>query len=161
MFTIDHNLQAFIYAVRQNKALTCTSEGLWNLESRFVSKIRCLFGLEERRETLLVRGFRKCLERLEKVPVRFMQNREQPAAQVVGYQSYLVAGEALLERTKGCVSRKVVTERVALMRSLIALRYRLEGVNGGLNPTAPPQELLDNLMHVAEDWKFSKPIFHD
>ena len=160
MFNIDHNLHAFIYAVRQKKALTCTSEGLWNLESCFVSWIRHLFGFTEHREATLVRGFRKCLERLEKVPVRFMQNRVQVAPQVVDYQSYISAGEALLERTKGCVSRKAVQERTALMRSVVALRYRLEGVNGGLNPADPSQDLLDNLIQVTEDWKLSKPLFH-
>ena len=160
MFNIDHNLTAFIVAVRSKKSLKCTSEGLWSFVNPVVHWFQRLLGRSENSELALLRGFRNALARLETIPIRFLEDGVR-SPQVINYQLYVVAAEALVERAAHFSSKSVLLERLALMRDLVALRYRLEEVNGGLNPAEPSEELLCSLTRLAKDWKLSSPLFHN
>lgn len=85
------------------------------------------------------------LNELEKVNIEFGSNPEK-------WHQILRDSLTLI---KGNNSEKALV----LQQSIIALQYRLETVNGGLNPVKPSSRFFEKLKKVASDWKLSQPLF--
>jgi hypothetical protein len=87
------------------------------------------------------------LDQSETIPVLFSKNPDQRFA------DWLVAGDFLLSR---CTHKS--EEHFKLMQRLAALRYRLEGSNGGLDPEEFHLERFHSLRNLAVEWKKAHPL---
>lgn len=161
MVQIDDQLCSFSRALKQGKALQCTSEGRWKVENPLAGYFRQLLGLEERRKASLAKSFRKSLESLEKIPVRFLEEQREEVPQIVNFQRYIETSQLILQQIEACSSKKAIKERNLLKREFVALLYRLEGTNGGLSPTAVQQELFHSLLQAFKEWKSQQSLSHD
>ncbi len=160
MFNIKTHLPTFVKEVRSGSALRVTSEGDFYVENAAQNLIRSTFGLEEYRWVEVIHALHGIVRDLEKVPIRFSEDRER-AVQVLNFQMYLKAIDAVLQRISGMQTKKMRKARVKLQREKIALLYRLEVSNGGLNPTHVNGESHASFLHAAQVWKSSQTIYDD
>lgn len=159
MYNILNNLHSFIGELVKKRPLICTYEGYFFIECRLTSFVRKLFRLEEHRLKSLASGFRICLGETEKIPVQFSEIDNEAAHQPVDFQLLIKAGNLIFEQMSSCTSASSRHERAALKRAIVGLKYRLEGANGGLDPSPSSEGILDSLLEAAKDWKLSQPSF--
>ncbi|HEY4832031.1 MAG TPA: hypothetical protein VIH61_05665, partial [Waddliaceae bacterium] len=157
--SIEQNINTFALAIRMGDFLACNSRGRWYTTNGWRSYFLRFLGFEERSLINAANALRKILETLEKTPVRFSKDSNQPTTQVVDFQSYISATKALLERMKTYSSKNSIFARDVLNRLLIGLLYRLEEVNGGLDPVPVSAEIINKLSLLALEWKLSQPVF--
>jgi hypothetical protein len=160
MQNIKHHLPTFIREVRRGSSLRILPEGSFTVDNFFLNGVRRFLGLEESRLMSVVENFNASMESLESVSIRF-DLMGQPVVQDVDFLMYLEASEALIEKVKTLSSRKLRNIRAKLERSAVALRYRLESVNGGLDAVDSDEALFHSLHHAAKVWKKAQQIFPD
>lgn len=131
-------------------------EGITPKEGRVKKFLRNFFHAEEQRHFSLARSFIKHLDLLEKIPISF---EEKPKN---NFETYLDAGELILTSLQTIKSKKA--ERIGhnLKRRLIALQYRLEAKNGGLDPlNTIDLNSYEELLEIGAVWKCRQQIFFD
>ncbi len=159
MYAIKHHLSTFIRELKKDSPLRVTSEGEFYVENGIQKLIRNIFQLKFSRLMDAAKVFTGILEDLESIPVRFSSGKNVECAQEVDFLLYIRAGELLVQKLICYFDKKSFDTRFKLERALIALRYRLEGVNGGLDADYPHQELFAQLVHAATVWKCTQQIY--
>lgn len=160
MYNIETHLPTFVKEVKNGSDLRVASGGDFYVESSAQKTLRSVFNLEERRWTEVLNVFHNAIRALESIPVRFLNNGTR-AVQVVNFQMYLTAIDALLNRTQFIRGMKIQKARLRIKREKIALLYRLESSNGGIDPIETNQESNASLFHAAQVWKNSQTIYSD
>jgi hypothetical protein len=161
MKPINQNPRELIEALKQGLPITCGVDGKWLVEGKLMQLVRRCFGAEEGRLLALTHALIKELDLLEQVPVKFEQENTKIALQDKDFRSYLEAGQMIVKMLKKNGSSQSLSWSSCLDRKLIALQYRLENVNGGLDPVKINEELSAQLKPMAVAWKNEQPIFSD
>lgn len=155
--SIGKNTKAFTSAIRARKFLACDLQGYWFTVDGWKSYF---FRFLQERNLINAANFLiKILENLEKVPVRFLKDRVQSSVQIEDFQSYISASKALLERMAPYSSKNSISAKETLNRYLIGLLYRLEAINGGLDPIFANPETINQVSLLALEWKLNQPVF--
>lgn len=142
----------FTAAVESGRNVACDSRGNWHYEWGITSFFRWIFGLQDSRDADVLEAFNQGLANLErKVVVLNAAGREKNA----DFKTYFVAGNALMNRFKNRTG-DVATQINLLERRIVALKYRIESVNGGLDQIEA--HLVDGnhfaeLLEQAKVWK--------
>lgn len=155
MFNIKYHLPTFIRELKRGTPLRVSLDGDFYVENFLQKSIRRIFKLDQRRLIDAASAFYYQLNALESVPVQFSESQVQE----VNFSLYVEAGQLLLDKMHPYQSRKAVRVRKQLERAVVALLYRLEGENGGFNPGEPDEGLFHQLLHAAQVWKLTQPIF--
>ena len=143
MNRIESTLPEFIQALEQDKAVVCKN-GMWYVEGRTMHIIRILLRTDHRRLESVARTFNSWLDKLEKTPVKF--DEENP----VNFQNYIRAGEVLAKRVKSPL----------LSRRVVALKYRIENVHGGLDRLrVADNSFMKQVEKVAEQWMEKQKLY--
>jgi hypothetical protein len=156
--SIEESINAFNHALMAGKFLVCDSQGYW-FTNKWGNYFLRMMSFEEKSLINAAKAVCKILESLEKAPVCFSNHSNQPSIQIIDFQSYIFASQALLKRLKVFSSKNSVFARDTLNRLLVGLLYRLEGVNGGLDPVPASPEIIDQLALLALEWKLNQTVF--
>ncbi len=156
MPSIDLELKNFLNHLKENSPLRAVEDGNYYIQNYLISCFWKFTGREEIRWLEVSRAFRLRLDALEKIPVRF-----SGSAQLVDFKLYVEVSYAVLERLFPFSSQEAEREKIALTRALYALLYRLEAVNGGLDPAEPNKLLVEKLSTAAQLWKSNQSIYRN
>lgn len=157
--TIRSNLVDFTAAVKRGESINCTSKGEWYYENWFIRVVRYIFGLENRRLANVAYIFSRFLDEQESHPVKFSAGRRIAALQGNTLQARLHTAQVLegaMKARNACW--RIQTQLNYLKRRVIALQYRYEAVNGGIDKKAYPAEVYPKLMAIAQQWKNTQEI---
>lgn len=152
MFNVEQTLVEFTQAILLNKAIIVNDSGEWAFEAQWRRCARQFFGRELARTVRIAQLFSSILDGLERIPVRF-SSTSVAAGQMRDFKSYIRAAEAILAKLALCKAPFAFSAYQKLKMQTIALKYRLEAVNGGVNPQAPCLETQKLLRMHAENWK--------
>lgn len=148
--SLEKTASEFIEALHAGKPLTIDSHHCWHVLS---ITDRLLLGGNSYLKVLcqkLVAQF----DELEATPVLFSPKGEQ----LVNFNSYMQIGYAL--KTYMEEHNPLASDLIDLLEiRLIALKYRLEKINGGEDQTFGPSTLFGRLLFYAEQWKRKNPLF--
>lgn len=150
MRKLSETLPLFIESVKKKQAIALRRDGLWEISS--IHPLRKFLHPFQKNPPLFT-NFMHCLDQLEEHPVRFDTDLGGKTDQTVDFLGYLQAGEAILNTLP-----KDSLQSAELKRRLIALEYRLEGVNGGKDPSMM-FPFLNELCEVAAEWKQNQVVF--
>lgn len=148
MFSIEHSLLHFTQALLQGQSVVATAKGQWAIEGSIRKTMRQIFGREPSRLADLAHAFSDILDRLEEIPVEFSTSEQQR-----DFVAYVDAAEAIMARLQRYNAPFAVNAYQGLAMRTIALRFRLEAANGGLNSQAPRADLQKALHDHALQWK--------
>nr|MBA3817043.1 hypothetical protein [Parachlamydiaceae bacterium] len=161
MTPLQNSLTSFTEHLEQNLSFTCSKAG-WrpdNFAQRFKNKI---FSWLRYNKDAHLESIGKCfssaLDSLEHLPVNFnletsITSTKQPFAE------FLSTAKLVKNLLKTSKSSKVCHQLSDLAVKVAALRYRIEGANGGLDPSASLDEkLYDHLKVVALKWKENQKL---
>jgi hypothetical protein len=153
MFKLSETLTQFRDSVCKKETIILNASGIWEVNRP--NGIKQLLHLFKNHQIDLYHHFILALDNLEQYPVRFDTDTGGAAAQLQDFKGYLKAGEAILNHIPSDPNLKA-----ELKRRLIGLKYRLEGVNGGIDPSMM-HPLLKELCEAAADWKKHQVVFWD
>lgn len=152
--TLVDNLNEFTAAINNGEGINCTSDGEWYYECCLMRIIRYIFGLENRRFANITRVFNQFLDAQEKDPIKFNSSASITSRQITRLNMFLDAGHALTTVLKTRLSSSAIcTQRSLLNRRIVALQYRYEAQNGGLDKVDRPEETPYRLRAIAQLWK--------
>lgn len=161
MKSIDQNPREFLESLKQNQSIACGADGRWFVEGQFMQLVRRCLGFEQSRFLSLAHALIKELDLLEHIPVKFEKENGSLAVQDKDFKSYLEAANLIHAELIKIGSHQTISWALLLERRSIALKYRLENANGGLEPLGVNEELLNQLKHDSIAWKATQPIFSD
>lgn len=149
----------FTTAINSGRKIACNSKGNWHYEWKITSFFRWLFGLRNSRDAGVIGAFNQSLAKLEKKVV--ILNSPQDVRNSA-FKTYLVASQSLMARFENNRSKTVSKQINLLNRRIVALKYRIESGNGGLNKielSAVKSEEREWLFKAAQDWKGTQVKF--
>src|SRR5688572_11771537 len=89
MPSINDHLPTFTNALNDGSSIACSKNGEWYYEKWYQRLIRWLFRQNDARLALIGEVFGKCLDNLERKPVRLEASHKQD------FNDYFLAGEAV------------------------------------------------------------------
>jgi hypothetical protein len=113
---------------------------------------------EEQRLAAIGKTACELLDQLEQRPVPF--SAYDPEVQRE-YKEALSAGSAVKKKLKACPFPQLSGKLWDLSHRLVALKYRIEGVNGGVDSAAIDQELYEKLLPLAAQFKRQDPLLSE
>lgn len=149
----------FTAAIDSGRKIACNSKGNWHYEWKITSFFRWLFGLQNSRDAGVIGAFNQSLAKLEKKVVTLNSPQDVRNS---AFKTYLVASQSLIARFKNNRSKTVSKQINLLNRRIVALKYRIESGNGGLNKielSAVKSEEREWLLKEAQDWKGTQVKF--
>lgn len=159
MFQLDQTLKEFAESLKQCLSVVCNDKGEWSVEGPIKHFFRKLFLQDEKRKITLAKGVCHALDQIEKIPILFCHHVK--TKQKVDFESYLQIIHLVEDQFCKCKSYQAKTALNELKRKALALKYRLESVNGGLEVVEIQQDLLNDLKKVTAAWKASQKIFYE
>lgn len=151
MNKFNQSLDKLIEALKKGQPVSANANGEWFVQGFF----RALFSSEDRRVVRLAQAFASSLDQIEKHPVRFN------AAQTIAFDKFLEAADIILGLLKNQNDSQIAKVKFQLQRRVIALKYRLEGINGGLDEETDQEHNRNLLEKMAADWKLNEVVFSD
>lgn len=158
MLHITKSLERFTASFEQGRHIVCDQQGNWSIEGGIVHAVRWLKGGESARLTNIADSFCTVLDRLEKTPVVFSDNERVIRAQHSIYQPYIKAAGQIMAELEKCTKPLVQDKLFAILQKTIALKYRLEGANGGLLSCEIDADQFARLKVLAQEWKNSQKL---
>lgn len=149
MFSIEKNLEKFTSALLSNESICCDRSGNWYREEGFWSVVRWIRG-EESRLVAIGSAFSHLLDRMEKIPVIFGAHIEE---QKRLFDMLIFSSGAVKGVLKASHSTEVSGCLSIIDRKIIGLRYRIEKIHGGLDPTGKNNDLFKQIADLALKWK--------
>lgn len=156
MEMLDDEIQEFNKAMKDQKPVVLEEDGFWYVEGSLKQQIRTILNLEENRIRSNAISLSKMLDRLESIPLHLRK-----ANQTFDYKSILESARIILTQMKAFNTRETVKARNGLRRRFIGLRYRLEGILGGIHKSHLSVHLWHKLVEIAEVWKKKQHIYAD
>lgn len=97
------------------------------------------------------------LDRIEGIPIQFStENKEHD--QKINYETILEKTDIIIKKLFAINSPKAQEQRRHLKYKLLSLKYRLEEINNGINPSPVNLPLINLLKKIVRDWKNSNPF---
>lgn len=142
-------LAKFQEALRR-KEIIFWSKDHWYIENSFVHLVKALFVKDEINFKRISEGLIEVLDKLESIPIRFSSS----PGQTVDFLQIIEISDELF----GLLKRG--TEKRDLKRRILALKYRLEQSNGGLE-RVKDESLGRELLQRAQEWKNRHDLISD
>lgn len=162
MFKIETTLNQLTQALQKNQPVSGWGHGYWYTEGIFQRTLRRFWGGADSRWSSLAKSFNSRLDALEALPVVYATGDPQlQIDQAVDFQSYKKIAELILSNLSFCTSKEAVHARNSLKRRYVALLYRLEAVNGGLDAVDVCKNYSEELLELASQWKHQQSILYD
>lgn len=156
MFKLEKNLTQLTEAIKNQLPIVCTQNGGWYIQGAIAGVLRKFFYLEHNAKKALARAFNKILENLENYPIYFNEKNSQKRF----FSSYIDCAQALITSMQKSSSHKS-EEFNLLNRNMIALQYRIEEFNGGLDKIPSKPDLVKQLEDLVREWKSHQEIIYD
>ena len=156
MARIDASMKEFSRALKET-TIVCNSKGKWYRSSSVMRVVRRLLGLEGVRLARVGQAFNRCLDELEKIPVRFNASGALSPNQNVKFEDYLDTAKVLEEVLEGSRFRRAIKELNRLRYRVDALRYRLEKYKPGV----VNKETARKVHELASAWKEPRIYFDE
>ncbi|MEC7839500.1 MAG: hypothetical protein VX777_05635 [Chlamydiota bacterium] len=153
---LSKNLRALSEALQQNIPVTWQRGG-WTTVGRAKLFFQNLFNFRGNNLFKVAEAIEEKLDQLEAKPVRF-SNEGIPVKQVVDFQPYLEVSDVLVKKLKSISSPQASQLYNRLKYKLLALKYRLEDVNGGVDLSPKQMSLINLLKKIVRDWKSNDPF---
>lgn len=161
MNSIIHNIENFIADLENHKKVVCKYQH-WRIENPLVTWVNGLLGREEIRILSIARAWDACLAHLEKIPVYFARNA--CASQKVNFTLYLKGTQLILALLNAYATPRSCELAQRIKAKDIALKYRLEAINGGIDPVKNPaisSEIFGAFLEKIRQWKLNQPTLKD
>lgn len=141
----------FIETIEAGTSIEVSNFKDWSKESNWIHILRKWFNLHLRIKKNNLNNLRKSFDELEKKPIQFAKKEENE----------LLYNLEMAERLAHAYQEDAnLKEEIAqLKQRMVALEYRLEKVNGGLDPETPTKTQLEDLKKLANQWKKRQLIF--
>jgi hypothetical protein len=149
---ISQNPKEFLEALKKGSFIAIGADGKWFIEGFFTQITRRLFGLEESRTVSLSHALEAQLDLLEKISIKFDPQSKTNIEQDFDFKSIIEASELVLKMLNKITSQNAKECGNRLKRKLIALQYRLEASNGGIDPAEIRDNLWNELKQLALLW---------
>lgn len=150
-----NDIQALNEAIKNQDSVILEEDGFWFVEGSLKKNIRSILSLEENRIRSNANSLIKLLDKLESIPLEIHDHN------TFDYQGILETAHLILTDLKKYPSSESVKSRNLLRRRYVALRYRLEGVMGGITKAHLSQHLWHKLVEIAGVWKRKQAIYTD
>lgn len=154
MYNIFSDLNEFIYNILNHNVLVLNESGDWKPLHTIIKYLILILLLKNKYKLKLLLNFNHCFGKLETIPIRF-----NTTEQTLNFARWLQAAEALKSYFPHADSKQVKQQLNELERRSLALKYRLEKINGGLNTTSVNPQLHRQLLEKAQLWKLSQGLF--
>lgn len=156
---ITDDFSAFKNAlIEDNSILLTDREGNWNPVCGLKSRLATLGCFEAARLSGIARNLIQEFDRLERVPVK----RQEADSQIQIYADCLESARFVAKHLrKHLTAGKVKTLFGSLCQRIIAMQYRIEENNGGLNRQEESGRLLTQLQVAAIKWKEEYPLYQN
>lgn len=152
---LNQSLDQFAEAIVQGEPVTVNPLGQWHIEGYVKRAFSKIFHLEEKRMREIAGALINSFDHFEKIPVQFHPQKSFYEE----FQPQFHAAEALFDAMSICQSKEAKQTLNQLKRRYIALKYRIEEVNGGLDPIDIQEDLFNELKCKAYHWKKNQHIF--
>lgn len=141
----------FIETIESGNSITVSNFKKWRRESNWIHLLKKWFNLHLRIKKNNLANLRKSFDELEKKPVQFGKEECE-------FLYDLEMAERLIDAYK---DEPLLKKEIAqLKQRIVALEYRLEKINGGLDPETPHKGQLEDLKSLANQWKRRQSIFN-
>lgn len=157
MLTIKKNLDQLRDALSKGKPVVFNPRGGWSVEGKGMGFFRDVFHLNEARLNTVADALIKALNELESDPIQLEMNESHKEK----FHNYVEIARSTIAQEEQSSLPASFSLKVALARRLIALQYRLEKRNGGLNPVETQPDILKELLHLAFDWKKQQVLIEE
>ncbi len=154
------NLRALAKVIKDRKPVVVGRSGQWHIQEGSWNAFKRHFQGSDAVGLRLAERLIPELDAIEAFPVRFSEQSEALASQSIDFQGYLEVAIALYELVSKSENSSVLKMRQRLQDRTIALMYRLEGANGGLDAQAWNQPLFQTLVERAREWKTEQTAFY-
>jgi|694.fasta_scaffold01230_2 hypothetical protein len=148
MYKLNDSLCQFINKLKSNYLIVLKPTGEWYSIPFYFRKLIPV----KRNKKELLKSFIQCFDSLEKNPIRF------GSPQIIEFSNWICAAQEVLIAVQP-FAKEFQPLIYQLRYRLIALLYRLEGENGGLDRGATDLLMLERLYTDAEKWKKEQKIF--
>lgn len=155
MKPIARTLRTFLRALRHNKAITCSHDGMWNYESSLQKLWRKAVGDTSGRISDLAKSFVHVLDKLETTSPVVFGIQHKPLLLL-----YIKAAKTILMQMESNHLQKTGLFQ-ELSRRFMALLYRLEDANGGFSRQSPDASDQLEIRKLAIAWKENNPLIPD
>lgn len=160
MHCLPANIKELYQALNERKRIFLNSKGFWKVENQLQAFLRLSFQSEEQAFFSLVKSFNSWLDTLENYSIRFpVDEGEHAVEQEVDFSSILDTIQLLVERLKSYHIDKAQLLLNQLASRNIALLYRLEKINRGIDKTSIDIDKRNLLIEEAVKWKKNQKIF--
>lgn len=147
---ITENIVDFVKALKGGQPVAINSSGEWFIEGLVARALRMIPLVEDRKNTQLAQALINSLDEIEKISIRFNSSQKIPFA------SFIEAAELIASKL---IHSHQVGTKFQLLRRIVALKYRLESQNGGLDEQNAQENTLNQLMQVAKEWSLNEVAF--
>lgn len=147
---LEKTLLEFADLMNKGEQININTQGEWYREGIGKSAVSTVFALKEKRLVNVCSELVKSLNRLEHKPVTF--NGKDKTQK---YAAYIKAAKAGRNALIGFKSKEAIEASNLLQRKIIALKYRIEAVNGGedrLSQDEVDPKLRETVSKVAKEW---------
>ncbi len=153
MKKLERSLRDLNKAIKKGQPVACNRWGYWYVERPFMVALRRFFRQEESRKLGLIQALVSLLEETEKTPVRFRKDDQ------ISLPQFFHEPQALLTAADSVVASDINNSAVReLQRHALALRYRLEGVHGGVDKVPADANMLSKIRSAVINWKESHEV---
>lgn len=161
MIPINTNITSFTEHLENNIPISCSKAGWKRMGcvERFMDRI--FSRLNQYRDSRLEsigKCFLSAMDTLERCPVEF--NSEIILQNQQSYAEYLKSSKVVKKLLFTSKSKKIHSLLNDLAVKTVALKYRIEGENGGLNPDIKIDGMIYNqVVGLALKWKQTQPLY--
>ncbi len=162
MPSVADTLDEFVEALEKNIPIECDQKGQWKLEGSCHKITRLLTLNYYDRNQLLTSAklFAKSLDKLEKTPVIFQNDMKITQPQYKKFLHYLNAYQKLETKLSKSHNTQIKQELNNIKQRIIALKYRIEAIHGGINKKSSIDEVqLKYLNDSASTWKSKQKLY--
>lgn len=153
MHQLNETITLFLDAVKNKQPIILHPNGKWEILSpNLFQKIASLF---KNQQSDIYPQLNAIFDSLEQYPVRFDTDVGGATDQLQDFTGYLKVAQTVLDHLPGTAKQKA-----ELKRRMIAMQYRLEGVNGGVDQSLV-FPMLPELCEAASEWKKTQVVFWD
>ncbi|MCB1111826.1 MAG: hypothetical protein H7A37_10215 [Chlamydiales bacterium] len=138
------NIDSFVQALESSQPVAVNKKGEWYIEGCFRRFVRWITCRNDKRLEEVGKLFNRHLDMIEKTGVDFNIDQKDVL------QKAVKASEAVLKALS--TMKRRFSQKNLLEYRILALKYRYEGVNGGIDTQEEDHELTNTVRDLAKKW---------
>jgi hypothetical protein len=159
MQKLNNTVYDFINEIKMDSDVLLTSKDCWYYKSNFYLLYSKFFDSKDVELISLGEAFILALNKQEKIPVKFLKYSGLAALQSSDHGAYYRAAKYIAAQLSRSPSIHVNQLAKRLKRGIVGLAYRIEKINGGLNPEEIDLHCIARLEEAAFLWKQNQKLF--